>query len=196
MDDAQIICSVFWRGYRNKVKAGLVLKPARRPIYGLFANFYSCYFFVISKMIPINKPWLGEEEKQEVLNILAENALTSPANIGGKRVQEFENVLQSYLNVRHVVAVNSGTSALHASLLSIDVKKGDEVILPSFTFVATANSVVAAGAKPVFADVNGQDYTIDIADMEKKINDNTKAIIPVHLYGHPSNMDEINSVAR
>jgi dTDP-4-amino-4,6-dideoxygalactose transaminase len=147
-------------------------------------------------MIPINKPWLGEEEKQEVLNILAENALTSPANIGGKRVQEFENVLQSYLNVRHVVAVNSGTSALHASLLSIDVKKGDEVILPSFTFVATANSVVAAGAKPVFADVNGQDYTIDIADVEKKINDNTKAIIPVHLYGHPSNMGEINSVAR
>jgi perosamine synthetase len=187
---------VFWRGYGNKVKVGLVLKPARRPIYGLFANFYSCYFFVISKMIPINKPWLGEEEKQEVLNILAENALTSPANVGGKRVQEFENVLQSYLNVRHVVAVNSGTSALHASLLSIDVKQGDEVILPSFTFVATANSVVAAGAKPVFADVNGQDYTIDIADVEKKINDNTKAIIPVHLYGHPSNMGEINSVAR
>jgi perosamine synthetase len=147
-------------------------------------------------MIPINKPWLGYEEKQEVLDILAENALTSPANVGGKRVQEFENVLQSYLDVRHVVAVNSGTSALHASLLSIDIKQGDEVILPSFTFVATANSVIAAGAKPVFADINGQDYTVDVADVEKRINDRTKAIIPVHLYGHPSNMSEINSVAR
>ena len=131
-----------------------------------------------------------------MLDILAENALTSPANVGGKRVQEFENVLQSYLDVRHVVAVNSGTAALHASLLSIDIKQEDEVILPSFTFVATANSVVAAGAKPVFADVNGQDYTVDVADMEKRINDRTKAIIPVHLYGHPSNMSEINSVAR
>ncbi len=147
-------------------------------------------------MIPINKPWLGNEEKQEVLNILEENILTSPANDGGKRVQEFENALQSYINVKHVIAVNSGTSALHASLLSIGVKQGDEVILPSFTFVATANSVMATGAKPIFADINQQDYTIDILDMEKKINRNTKAIIPVHLYGHPANMNEINFIAR
>ncbi len=147
-------------------------------------------------MIPINKPLLGDEEKQEILNILDENVLTSPANDGGKRVQELENILQSYINVKHVIAVNSGTSALHASLLSIGIKQGDEVILPSFTFVATANSVMAAGAKPIFADINKQDYTIDILDMEKKINKNTKAIIPVHLYGHPSNMNEINSIAR
>jgi perosamine synthetase len=147
-------------------------------------------------MIPINKPWLGDEEKQELLNILEENILTSPSNEGGKRVQEFENILQSYINAKHVIAVNSGTSALHASLLSIGVKQGDEVILPSFTFVATANSVLAAGAKPIFADISKQDYTIDIQDMKKKINKKTKAIIPVHLYGHPSNMNEINSIAR
>ena len=147
-------------------------------------------------MIPINKPLLGDEEKQEILNILEENVLTSPAIDGGKRVQEFETILKTYMNVKHVIAVNSGTSALHASLLSIGIKQGDEVILPSFTFVATANSVMAAGATPIFADINKQDYTIDVVDIEKKINKITKAIIPVHLYGHPSNMNEINSIAR
>lgn len=147
-------------------------------------------------MIPINKSWLGNEEEQEVLNILEENILTSPANEGGKRVQEFENSLRSYINVKHVIAVNSGTSALHASLLSMGIKQGDEVILPSFTFVATANSVLAAGAKPVFVDINKQDYTVDVVDVIKKITKNTKVIIPVHLYGHPSNMNEINSIAK
>jgi perosamine synthetase len=153
-------------------------------------------FLYNKRLIPINKPLLGAEEKQEILNILEENVLTSPAIDGGKRVQEFETILKTYMNVKHVIAVNSGTSALHASLLSISIKQGDEVILPSFTFVATANSVMAAGATPIFADINKQDYTIDVVDIEKKINKNTKAIIPVHLYGHPSNMNEINSIAR
>lgn len=147
-------------------------------------------------MIPINKPWLGDEEKEEVLAVMEENSLTSPAKEGGKRVQEFENLLRTYLNVKHVVAVNSGTAALHASLLSLSVTTGDEVILPSFTFVATANSVVATGAKPVFVDINKDDYTIDIEDLNSKITNKTKAIIPVHLYGHPSDMDEINSIAK
>ena len=142
-------------------------------------------------MIPINKPWLDDDAKQEVMNVLDENALTSPAKNGGKRVQAFENLLKSYLQVKHVIAVNSGTSAIHASLLSLGVKPGDEVLLPSFTFVATANSVIATGAKPVFVDINKNDYTIDVSDVVKKINNNTKAIIPVHLYGHPSDMDEI-----
>jgi dTDP-4-amino-4,6-dideoxygalactose transaminase len=142
-------------------------------------------------MIPINKPWLDEDAKQEVLNVLSENSLTSPAKNGGKRVQDFESLLKSYLNVKHVIAVNSGTSAIHAALLSIGIKPGDEVILPSFTFVATANSVIATGAKPVFADVNKNDFTIDINDIKNKVNEKTKAIIPVHLYGHPSDMDEI-----
>lgn len=147
-------------------------------------------------MIPINKPWLDDDVKQEVLNVLDENSLTSPAKNGGKRVQEFENLLKSYLNVKHVVAVNSGTSAIHASLLALGIKPGDEVLLPSFTFVATANSIVATGAKPVFVDVNKKDYTMDSLDIGKKINNNTKAIIPVHLYGHPSDMNEINSIAK
>src|SRR5918996_1051490 len=146
-------------------------------------------------MIPINKPWLDEEERREVMSVLDENALTTAAHDGGKRVRDFESNLKEYLRVKHVIAVNSGTAALHAALLAAGVKQGDEVLLPSFTFVATANSVVAAGAKPIFVDVNREDYTIDVSDLRAKITKNSKAIIPVHLYGHVSDMDEIIELA-
>jgi perosamine synthetase len=146
-------------------------------------------------MIPINKPWLDEEERHEVMSVLDENALTTAAYDGGKRVRDFESNLKEYLRVKHVIAVNSGTAALHAALLAAGVKQGDEVLLPSFTFVATANSVVAAGAKPIFVDINREDYTIDVSDLRAKITKNSKAIIPVHLYGHISDMDEIIELA-
>lgn len=146
-------------------------------------------------MIPINQPWIGEEEKNEVLKVLDENVLTSAAKDGGKRVQALERLLKDYLNVKNVVSVNSGTAALYSALLAMDIGQGDEVLLPSFTFVATANSVVAAGAKPVFVDINRGDYTIDITDLKTKITKKSKAIIPVHLYGHPADMDEISEVA-
>lgn len=146
-------------------------------------------------IIPINKPWLDEEEKNEIMSVLRENALTSAAKDGGKKVRGFEGFLKDYLHVKHALAVNSGTSALHAALLAAGIGEGDEVLLPSFTFVATANSVIAAGAKPVFVDVNRHDYTIDIKDLKAKITKNSKAIIPVHLYGHPCDMDEVIETA-
>jgi perosamine synthetase len=146
-------------------------------------------------MLLINKPWIGEEERREIMNVLDENALTSAAKDGGKRVRDFESLLRDYLNIKHAVAVNSGTSALHIALLAAQIGEGDEVLLPSFTFVATANSVVAAGAKPIFVDVNKYDYTIDLQDVKAKITKKTKAIIPVHLYGHPSDIDEIIELA-
>lgn len=146
-------------------------------------------------MIPINRPWIDEEEKKEVMKVLDENILTSASREGGKRVQEFENSLKDFLNVKHVISVNSGTAALHAALLSIGIKSGDEVLLPSFTFVATANSVIATGAKPVFVDINKKDYTIDPQDLRKKITNRTKAIIPVHLYGHPADLNEIIDIS-
>src|SRR5919205_895917 len=149
----------------------------------------------IAAAIPINKPWIGEEERHEVMNVLEENALTSAAKEGGKRVRDFESLLRDYLKVKHVIAVNSGTTSLYAALLSVDVKQGDEVLLPSFTFVATANSIVAAGAKPVFVDINKDDFTISISDLKSKITKNSKAIIPVHLYGHVSDMDGIIELA-
>ena len=146
-------------------------------------------------MIPINRPWIDNEEKQEIIKVLDENALTSAARDGGKRVQEFESSLRSFLDVKHVIAVNTGTAALHAALLALDIKADDEVLLPSFTFVATANSVVASGAKPVFVDINTKDYTIDLQDLKRKISKKSKAILPVHLYGHPSDLYELNEIA-
>ena len=112
-----------------------------------------------------------------------------------KSIQEFESSLRTFLNVKHVISVNSGTAALHAALLALDIKTGDEVLLPSFTFVATANAVVASGAKPVFVDINTKDYTIDLYDLKKKISKKSKVIIPVHLYGHPANITELNEIA-
>jgi perosamine synthetase len=147
-------------------------------------------------MIPINRPWLSDEEKKEILKVLDEGILTSPTLEGGKRVREFESLLRSYLNIKHVIAVNSGTSALLAALLALGLKEGDEVLLPSFTFVASANSVVAAGGTPVFVDINKADYTIDIKDLATKITKRTKAIMPVHLYGHPADLDEIIEIAK
>ena len=94
-------------------------------------------------MIPINKPMIGEEERREVLEVLDENStLTSPAKDGGKKVQNFEQLLREFLHVKHAVAVNSGTAALYSSFVALGIKPGDEIILPSFTFVATANAVL------------------------------------------------------
>jgi perosamine synthetase len=146
-------------------------------------------------MIPINKPWLDAEEKTEIMHVLEDNVLTSAARDGGKRVQDFETELCNFLKVKHVVAVNSGTSALFAALIAADIKKGDEILVPSFTFVASANSILAVGAKPIFVDINLDDYTVDIFDLKSKITNKSKAIIPVHLYGHPSAIDEINELA-
>lgn len=146
-------------------------------------------------MVPINKPWLDAEEKTEIMHVLEDNVLTSAAKDGGKRVQDFETELRNFLKVKHVVAVNSGTSALYAALIAADIKKGDEILVPSFTFVATANSILAVGAKPIFVDINLDDYTVDIFDLKSKITSKSKAVIPVHLYGHPSAIDEINELA-
>jgi len=119
--------------------------------------------------IPINMPILGKEELNEVTSILRGGALTSAANTGGKYVQEFEKLASSFVKAKYAVAVNSGTAALQAALLSLNVKAGDEVLLPSFTFVATANAVISVGAKPIFIDILKENYTMDPNDLEKKI---------------------------
>lgn len=146
--------------------------------------------------IPVNLPYLGKEEVAEVNAVLKSGGLTSSANLGGKNVQEFESRVCSFVKSKYAVAVNSGTAALQAALYSLDIKRGDEVILPSFTFVATANSVVSVGAKPVFVDILRRNYTMDPAELRKKITRRTKAIIPVHLYGNIAFMDEISEIAR
>ena len=146
-------------------------------------------------MIPINKPQIDDEERQEILKVLDEGILTSASNFGGKRVQDFERLLADFLHVKHAIAVNSGTAALHASILAAGIKESDEILIPSFTFVATANSVACTGAKPVFVDIEKDTYTMDPLGLENKITKKTRAIMPVHLYGHPAKMDEIKEIA-
>ena len=146
--------------------------------------------------IPINIPYLGREEISVVTSILKNGALTSSANQGGKYVQEFEKSVSSFVNSKYTIAVNSGTAALQAALYALDIKHGDEVLIPSFTFVATANSVYSTGAKPVFVDILKENFTMDPDDLQKKITKNTKAIVPVHLYGNVAYLDKISEIAK
>jgi perosamine synthetase len=145
--------------------------------------------------IPVNIPLVGKEEIAEVTAVLKAGALTSAAKDGGKNVQEFEKLVCSFVKSKYAIAVNSGTAALQAALYALDIKSGDEVVLPSFTFVATANSVVSVGAKPVFVDIRRDNYTMDPEDLRKKITKKTRAIIPVHLYGNVAYIDEISEIA-
>ena len=146
--------------------------------------------------IAINVPFVGKDEISAVTNILKNGALTSAANQGGEYVQAFEKSASLFIKSKYVVAVNSGTAALQAALYALDIKKGDEVLIPSFTFVATANSVVSTGAKPIFVDILKENYTMDPDDLQKKITKRTKAIMPVHLYGNVAFIDRIAEIAK
>ncbi len=146
--------------------------------------------------IAINIPIVGKEEIDVVTSILKNGALTSAANLGGKYVQEFEKSASSFVNSKYAIAVNSGTAALQAALYALDIKPGDEVLVPSFTFVATANAVVSTGAKPIFVDILKENYTIDPIEIEKKITKKTRAIIPVHLYGNVANIERLSEISK
>lgn len=145
--------------------------------------------------VPVNAPFIGKEEIAEVTAILRAGSLTTAARDGGKSVQEFEKLVCNLVKSKYAIAVNSGTAALQAALYALDVKVHDEVLLPSFTFVATANSVASVGAKPVFVDIRRNNYTMDPEDLRKKITKKTKAILPVHLYGNVAYIDEISEIA-
>ena len=146
--------------------------------------------------IPINIPIVGKEEISAVTSILKNGALTSAANQGGKYVQSFEKSAASFVKSKYAIAVNSGTAALQAALYALDIKKGDEILIPSFTFVATANAVVSTGAKPICVDILKENYTIDPDDLQKKINKKTRAIIPVHLYGNVAYVERLSEIAK
>lgn len=139
---------------------------------------------------------MGKEEISAVTSILRNGALTSAANQGGKHVQAFEKSVASFVKSKYAIAVNSGTAALQAALYALDIKKGDEVLVPSFTFVATANTIVSTGAKPVFVDILKENYTIDSDDLQKKITKKTRAIIPVHLYGNVANIERLSEITK
>ncbi|MCX9190265.1 aminotransferase DegT [Carbonactinospora thermoautotrophica] len=141
-------------------------------------------------MIPAAKPLIGEEEREAVDRVLRSGMIAQ-----GPEVAAFEEEFSQLVGGRHCVAVNSGTSALHLALIAMGVKPGDEVIVPSFTFAATANAVKLAGAEPVFVDIELNHFCIDPAAVEAAITPRTAAIMPVHLYGHPAAMDKLVPIA-
>ena len=145
--------------------------------------------------VPINTPLIGKDEISAVVNTLRNSALTSSSYHGDKNVQNFEKVAAKFVRSKYVVAVNSGTAALQSALFALNIKSGDEVLMPSFSFVATANAVKSTGAKPIFVDILKDNFTIDPDDIKRKITKNTKAIIPVHLYGNIAFIERILEVA-
>jgi len=146
--------------------------------------------------ISINIPIVGKEEISAVTSVLRSSILTSSTNQGGNHVQAFEKSVSSFVKSKYAIAVNSGTAALQAALYALDIKKGDEVLVPSFTFIATANAIVSTGAKPIFVDILKENYTIDPDDLQKKITKKTRAIIPVHLYGNVANIERLSEIVK
>ncbi len=141
-------------------------------------------------MIPIAKPLLGSEEKKAVNEVIDSGIIAY-----GPKTKKFEKEFAEYVGVKHGVATTSGTTALHLGLLSLGVGPGDEVILPSFSFIATANAVLFCGAKPVFCDVSADTFNIDPEKVKCLISDQTKAIMPVHLYGQATDMNPLQDLA-
>jgi dTDP-4-amino-4,6-dideoxygalactose transaminase len=141
-------------------------------------------------MILVAKPQIDEAEIEAVSEVLRSGMIAQ-----GQRVADFEQAFAEYNGVDHAVAVNSGTAALHAALLANGIGKGDEVITSPFSFVATANSVLFTGATPVFADIEPEAFILDPGLVAEKITPRTKAIMPVHLYGHPADMDAMRDLA-
>jgi dTDP-4-amino-4,6-dideoxygalactose transaminase len=141
-------------------------------------------------MISIAKPQLGEEEKQAVLEVLDSGMIAQ-----GPRVKAFEEAFAAMCGVKHAIATTSGTTALHVALLAAGIGEGDEVITSPFTFIASANSILYTGARPVFVDIDPLTFNLDPALIEAAITPRSKAILPVHLFGLSCAMDAIMAIA-
>jgi perosamine synthetase len=140
--------------------------------------------------IPLVKVYMDDDIKKAVLEVL-----DSGWYILHEKTREFEKKFAEFCGVRNAVCVSSGTAGIFLSLLALDIKHGDEVIVPSFSFISTATPIIEVGAKPVFVDVDTKTYTVDSEKIREAVTKRTKAIMPVHLYGHPANMDPILEIA-
>lgn len=147
---------------------------------------------MLRRVIPLAAPVFAGNEKAYVLDCIDSSWISS----AGKYVDKFERAFADFCGVRHAVSCSSGTAALHVALLALGVEAGDEIIMPTLTFVATANAASYCGARPRFVDIEPDSWTINPDLIERKITERTKAIVPVHLYGHVANMDAINDIAR
>lgn len=144
----------------------------------------------MSSLINVAEPFVGEEEIEAVTQVLR-----SGRYVQGPKVKEFEEKFAEYVGTEYAVATNSGTAALHMAQAAMGIGPGDEIIVPAMTFFSTVTSVIHSNAIPVFADIDSEIYCLDSEDMEEKITERTKAVIPVHLYGHPAEMDQIVEIA-
>jgi perosamine synthetase len=143
-------------------------------------------------MIPVCIPWLPGKEHEYVNEALKTNWISS----SGKFINEFETKFASFCNTKYGISCSSGLGALHLACVALDLKKGDEVIVPTFTMAASINSIIFTGANPVLVDADPDTWCIDEKKIEEKITLKTKAIMPVHIYGHPCNMDKIQELAK
>lgn len=142
--------------------------------------------------IPVLEPVFWGKELENVTRCIETGWISSQ----GKFVQDFERALSDFCEGRYCLSASSGTSALHLALVSLGVGEGDEVIVPDYTFAASINSILYTGAKPVIVDVSLEDWNISIEKISEAITENTKAIMPVHIYGQPCDIDSISSIAR
>lgn len=143
-------------------------------------------------MIPVCVPLLGGKELEYVVNCIKTNWISSK----GKYVEEFEKKFSEYCGCKYGVTTTNGTTSLHLALASIKLKKDDEVIVPAFTMISSVFSIVYCGATPVLVDADPETWNMDVNQIEEKITDRTKAIMPVHIYGHPCDMDPIMKIAK
>lgn len=141
-------------------------------------------------MIPLCRPYFDSEELYEIKEVLDSGWVSQ-----GPKVREFENKVADYIGAKYAIAVTNCTASLHLALLSLGISMGDEVLVADYTFPATGHSVLYCGAKPIFVDVNLDTYNIDSDKIEEKITERTKAIIPVHTFGQPAEMDKIMKIA-
>ena len=141
---------------------------------------------------PVYKPFLSGNERKYVNDCLDTTWISSK----GEYLEKFENMFSKYIGVNHCTAVSNGTVALHLALLALGIGVGDEVIVPTLTYIAPVNAITYVGAKPVFVDSNLDDWQISIDDVLNKITVNTKAVIAVHLYGHPCDMDKLVDICK
>ena len=146
--------------------------------------------FVSEIKVPIAKPIIGDKEIENVVEVLKSGMIAQ-----GPKVEEFEQKFAEWVGAEYGIAVNSGTAALHVALLACGIGEGDEVITTPFTFIASGNSILYTGAKPVFADIDLKTYTLNPDSIEDVITEKTKAILPVQLYGQSAEMDRINEIA-
>lgn len=154
-------------------------------------EIYKPVIIVIFMKVPYFAPWITSKDKQNVLQSLNQRWLTN-----GSFLQKFESNFQKYISSSYSVGVGNGAQALHLAVRGLGIGSGDEVIVPTFTFVATANAVTSCGAKPIFADVDPNTFNISIDSIKKLITKKTKAIIPVHYGGQSCDMDKIHSISK